>query len=194
MLLLLNLTFFAPIQAQTSSNSTTIIDPKNPGTSIPLSNKEFQESVLLIQDLTSFKGKPASTKLIVTAQLINFRQDRKFLPTYTINGIGYNDDGKHNDQVAGDGIFTSVKKVGYSGTESGKKKHYVNAANFKYSDALQNYYAQNKVNTSNKNVSFSCKIRTYTCPEEHWWDSCWPLASPCTCTEFYDCEFSISLF
>ncbi len=193
MLLLLNLPFFAPIQAQSGVTGQTIVNPSNPGSSVPLSGNEFVESVLVIHDLTVFKGKPKNFKTAVTMQLVNFRSDRKFLPVYTINGVGFNDDGKHNDQIAGDGIFTSVKKVTYTGVEAGKKKHYVNAPEFKYNTALTSYYSKNNVNTSSKNIGLNCKIRFITCPETHWWDSCWPLSSPCTCVEFFDCEINIGI-
>ncbi len=55
-------------------------------------------------------------------QLVNFRSDRKFLPVYTINGLGYNDDGKYNDQFAGDGIIYISKKGNLHGRRSRQKE------------------------------------------------------------------------
>lgn len=193
MLLLLNLPFFAQLQAQSSAKNQTILDPKNPGNSIALSSKEFEESVLVIQDLSVFKDKPETSEQAITINLVNFRTDRKFLPAYTINNVGYNDDGKHFDQVAGDGIFTSVKKVRYTGDEAGKKTHYVNASTFKYTPALDAYYQKNNIDTSSSRIGITCKIRTFQCPEQHWWDTCWPLSSPCTCIEFYDCVLDLTI-
>tara|TARA_R110001632_G_scaffold71453_5_gene165765 strand:- start:831 stop:1424 length:594 start_codon:yes stop_codon:yes gene_type:complete len=185
MLLLLSVN----ISAQ-SRDSKTIIDPQNPGDAIPLSPQEFEESVLFIQDLSEFIGKSALKKPL-TIELINFNSKRKLLPAYKINGVEYSDNGKFNDKVAGDGIFTSVNSHSVKGSTKALSERGAKSTKFKYTQQLSSFRS-GKFGPSKLGIGFSCKVRLVTCPESSWYNSCWPLSSPCTCVEFYDCEVSIN--
>lgn len=172
-------------------SSKTIIDPKNPGKAIALSAEEFEESVLVIEDLSEFMGKSILKKPLII-ELVNFNSGRKLLPAYKINGVEYCDNGKHNDKVAGDGIFTSVSSYSVKGSAASLSARGATSNRFKYAQSLQSF-RNGKYGSDQRDVGLSCKIRLVTCAETTWYNSCWPLSSPCTCVEFYDCEVSLKL-
>lgn len=174
----------------------TIVDPKNPKGMVALTNSDFEQSVMVVTDFSKFSAKDIGKPLFVTVELVNFHPTKKLLPAYTIKGIAFNDDGKHNDQVAGDGIFTSVSAVKINNKSIDFKKYYSKASGFKYETQFDQYARSQMGVNQRLGISITCKTRIITCPEEHWYDSCWPLSSPCTCVDFYDCEveFDLTIF
>lgn len=160
-------------------NNKTILDLKTAKQSDVLNSQELMESVVFIRDFTAFQEKSSKSKPI-TIEIVNYHPSKKLLPAYMIDGIEYNDNGKFNDEIAGDGVFTSVKKVVVKGLTKDVSLKYSAATSFKYQ-------------SESRGISFGCKVRTVTCPETNWWNSCWPVSSPCTCVEFYDCEFEIGI-
>lgn len=186
MLLLFSVSAFAQLRGD-----KTIIDPENPGNSVALSATEFEASVLILQDLSEFIGK-ATLKKPLTMELVNFNSNRKLLPAYRINGIEYSDNGKFNDIVAGDGVFTSVTTHRVKGKAEDLSARGAKSNAFAYTQELLSFrkgiYA-----SSQRGIGLSCKIRLVTCPETTWYNSCWPLSSPCQCVEFFDCEVSVGL-
>lgn len=171
--------------------SKTILDPKNPGSAVPLSSTEFEESVLIIQDLSEFLGKSALKKPL-TIELINFNKARKFLPAYRLNGVEYTDNGKYNDKVAGDGVFTSVSSHQVRGSAQALSARGAKSIKFKYAQDLVRF--RNGIyGPSQRDIGLSCKVRLVTCTETAWYNTCWPMSSPCQCIEFYDCEISVKI-
>lgn len=190
LLLCFNLSTF--IYGQSPQKNPTITDPNNTQGAKALSSEDFENSVVLVQDLSAFKGKSSSFKAPISIQVLNFHKSKKLLPAYTFDGVAYSDDGKHNDAVAGDGVFTSTRKVSVSSSDQLPDKRFLASTGFKYNDAFGQYASASGMSKSG--IGFSCKVRIITCPETHWWNSCWPLSSPCSCVEFYDCEIGISIF
>lgn len=190
LLLCSNLSFC--LYAQNPQKSPTIVNPNNAGSAQALTPEEFSTSVVMAQNFSGFAGKSTSFKAPITIEILNFHKTKKLLPFYTFDGIKYNDDGRYFDAVAGDGIFTSTMAVKVSSAKSLPDKRYIAAPNFKYKAAFDSYLNGSGV-TQKTGISFSCKVRVVTCPENNWWDSCWPLQSPCSCVEFYDCEFTIDI-
>lgn len=193
LILILLGSFSSDIAFAQSVGQKTIVDPKNPNGLKALSGSDFDQSVLVITDLTTLKGKSLAKPYHVTIELVNFHPTKKLLPVYTIGGIAYNDDGKHHDRIAGDGIFTSIYPVRVAASSSALKRNYAKADSFKYTDQLTNYMQSKEGVTQKLGISITCKTRIITCPEEHWWDTCWPLSSPCQCVDFYDCEVEIDI-
>ena len=161
-----------------AQNDKTIVDPKKAGQLEALNGKELMESVIFIQDFTSFQGGKTISKPM-TIEIVNYHPTKKLLPAYMINGLEFNDNGKFNDQIAGDGIFTSVENVVVTGLPKEVTTRFTASPLFKYQSA-------------NRGGSIGCKVRTIRCPETNWMNSCWPLSSPCTCIDFYECEFEIN--
>lgn len=180
------------LYAQSPQKDPTIVNPKKANTAQALSPQEFSASVVLVQDLSAYQGKSASFKTPNTIEILNFHKTKKLLPVYTFEGIKYTDDGKHNDAKAGDGIFTSTNSVSVRSSNTLPERRYIAAPDFKYKSAFDSYLNGSGV-TQKSGIGFSCKVRIITCPENNWWDSCWPLQSPCSCVEFYDCEFTIDI-
>jgi len=163
-----------------AQNSKTIVNPEKSGKLQALDAQELLESVVFVQDFTPFQGRKVGARPI-TIEIVNYHPTKKLLPAYMINGLEYCDNGKYNDKVAGDGIFTSVQNVTVKNLPKGTGKKYTASPALKHQSA------------NKSEIKFGCKVRTVTCPETNWWNSCWPLSSPCTCVEFYDCEVEISI-
>lgn len=163
----------------TAQDIKTIVNPEKAGKLQALDASDLLESVMFVQDFTAFQGK-TSIAQPATIEIVNYHPTKKLLPAYMINGLEYCDNGKYNDKVAGDGIFTSVVNVRVTNLPKGTAKKYTASPALKYQSA-------NKTE-----IKFGCKVRLVTCPESSWYNSCWPFSSPCTCVEFYDCEAEIS--
>ncbi|GEM_PF-5497966 len=178
--------------AQTPQKNPTIIDTKKAGKLEALSASEFANSVVAIQQLEPFQGKPKSYKAPLELLVLNFHQSKKLLPVYTFGGITYNDDGKYLDKVAGDGIFTSTKAVYVKADGALPNRRYLASPDFKYKEAMDDYM-NGTYGIAKTGIKISCETRTVTCPETNWWNSCWPFSSPCQCVEFYDCEIEVEI-
>ncbi|NNF76009.1 MAG: hypothetical protein HKN00_12535 [Flavobacteriaceae bacterium] len=171
----------------------TIIDPVKPSGSIPIPAERYEDSVIFVQNLDNLNSKSNSGKQVITIEIINFDSRYKLLPAYLINGIEYCDNGEYNDEIAGDGIFSSVNKYEITLEKSSNGIEFIQGPKFKYNSEMQAYIASKYGGTKDTGIKFGCKMRTIPCPNTNWWNSCWPLSSPCTCIEFYDCEFEIEL-
>lgn len=110
--------------------------------------------------------------------------DSKYIPliSYALNGEEFTDDGKWNDLVAKDGIYTSIF---LENSDINPVDYYPNCSfkseKFKYSDPNSNL--------KSFGGEFSCKIRrTYTGTTILGF-SC---ANSLGCIELYDCSFKIT--
>lgn len=110
------------------------------------------------------------------------RFDESYTPleSYIVNNVDYTDDGKFNDQVAGDGVYTSViKKPIASYTEV--------PANMGFASDDFEYYDEA---ASEFHITFKCKIRTT-------YEGYSAMHIPCSwggCIEIYACKGEISFF
>ncbi len=164
-----------------------------------VSSTTFEESVAIIEYGTTqfINTTDDDNKIALTIELVNFNNNINLEKEYTIDFIQYNDDGKFNDKVAGDGIYTSVQTFSKEFQEINPELNeiiYNRGELFKYSDKLTTLLNE-KINeqqslksTAKITIKFGCKLRRAECPE---YKSCWPFSSPCTCIEYYDCEGSI---
>jgi hypothetical protein len=110
--------------------------------------------------------------------------------SYYIDNVQYTDDGNFNDEFANDGIYSSIQS-GDVFTEN--ENLIVNTSpEFKYNKELKNYLYDNYITAAGPGVSLGCDVSLTTCSETSWWNSCWPLSSPCTCVEFSNCHAEIS--
>ncbi|MFY8186923.1 MAG: hypothetical protein ACOVLC_03075 [Flavobacterium sp.] len=156
------------------------------------SPSEFLQSVALIQK-GGIEDPLNNGKYIFIIELKDFSENIVFNEAYNIDGVEYSDNGRFNDEVANDGIYTSVES--YRIIQNDNNIDVMNTTivnkseSFQYGEELNNYIHTPNAKTK---VKFGCKVRTVTCPETSWLNNCW-FGSPCTCIEFYDCEASIEV-
>jgi hypothetical protein len=163
-----------------------------------LNEVKFEEAIVLFQNIMPVKSlKNGQTiEIVLTLELVSFDENVPISSEYYIDGIQYTDDGQFNDSVAGDGIYTSIQIYLVSADFLELKNSLGNAIlhkgyNFKYEAELEKYL--NAKFPEKASVKFGCKVRLVTCSETNWWNVCWPLPSPCTCVEFYDCYTEIEI-
>lgn len=184
---------FSSFSLNAQNSKITIIDPSKPGNATALPENEIEDSLVFVQDLSFLNSKNKNDQHVLTIEILNFNSMYKLLPAYNIDGIEYCDNGKYNDKVAGDGIFTSVSLHRVISGSSTYTRNIIKSPSFKYDSSL-NDVIDDKYTSSNKTgIKFGCKVRIITCPDTNWWNSCWPLSSPCSCVEFYDCEVGIEI-
>ena len=171
------------------SKIETEIDSNNPSA--------FLESVAFVRTgvKSDDEGKNDEEKYAFTINIVDFSGSIELHEAYMIDDIEYSDNGLYNDEVANDGIYTSVQKYRIVNQVENKANAMNNAIinksdSFKYNKQLNNYI-KNAVDSKLK-VKVGCKVRTVTCSEDNWWNECW-FGSPCTCIEYYDCEASIEV-
>ena len=139
-----------------------------------LDMKQFEESVLI----SPFETIEINKLKIAIVSLKNFNDEYSLKPAYTFSGIIFNDDGKYNDKIAGDNIYTSVQNI----VELNEPQSigWKMSENFKFKDDL----------LKQKIFPIGCKVRRVPCPEDGgFWDSDWRTGWGCV--DFYDCSFSI---
>lgn len=165
-----------------------------------LKEPRFDEAVALFQKVVPTKSlKDGETiEIVLTVDLVSFDENVPICNEYYIDSIQYTDDGQYNDLVAGDGTYTSIQSFQVNSDSLELKSGQIGmtylhkGADFKYEKELAKYI-NTRYTEKAAGVSVSCKMRLVECPETSWWNTCWPLPSPCTCVEFYDCEVSVSL-
>jgi hypothetical protein len=105
--------------------------------------------------------------------------DKSYVPleSYIINGVDYSDDGKFNDQIAGDGIYTSVISKPVSEYKEVPKGVAFVSDEFKYTNEMAAKFK----------IKAGCKFRTT-------YSGSSVFGVPCSwggCVEFYDCYFEV---
>nr|WP_314494659.1 hypothetical protein [uncultured Chryseobacterium sp.] len=151
------------------------------------SPEEFVNSVALLQQ-GGFEDRLNPEKTFLLMEIKDFSGNIQLNEAYQIKGIEYNDNGKFNDKVANDGIYTSVESFKIKNKEEVLNSFIVNKAeSFKYETALSEYMTD--VN-GKRSIKFGCKVRNIKCPQTSWYNTCiW--GSSCTCVDFYDCDISV---
>lgn len=151
--------------------------------------EEFVNSVALLQQ-GGFADPSNPEKTFLLMEIKDFSGNIQLNEAYQINGIEYNDNGKFNDKVANDGIYTSVESYKIINHEEVMNTIIVNKAElFNYEEALSKYLTD--IN-GKRVIKLGCKVRNIKCPQTSWYNTCiW--GSSCTCVDFYDCELSIEI-
>jgi len=162
----------------------------------------FNESVAIIEPaFSSYLYNKVDEGLLII-ELKNFNPHFKLSTQYKIKGVKYTDDGTFEDKIAGDGIYTAINKVTLNEMKSFTESKLNFGPEFKFTENLKEYLDDNYSiselgNTTSEKIkggiSLGCKVRLITCPETGFWDTCWPLSSPCTCVDFYDCEIGFDI-
>jgi hypothetical protein len=158
----------------------------------------FNESVVILQNPTNLKSSIEAQPIYI--EMLSFNADFVLEEEYYIDGIQYTDNGSFNDQIANDGIYSSIQS--YNSSDLLEKSDFETTINFggsfKYQEEFTNYLAEryDALDINEKGgikIKAGCKMRLAPCPETSWWNTCWPLSSPCTCVEFYDCDATIEV-
>tara|TARA_B110000027_G_scaffold33351_1_gene37022 strand:- start:301 stop:897 length:597 start_codon:yes stop_codon:yes gene_type:complete len=162
----------------------------------------FNESVAIIEPaFSSYLYNKVDEELMII-ELKNFNPHFKLSTQYKIKGVKYTDDGMFEDKIAGDGIYTAINKITLKKMKSFTESKLNFGPEFKFTENLKEYLDENYSigeleNTRNQklkgSIGFGCKVRLITCPETGFWDTCWPISSPCTCVDFYDCEIGFKI-
>ena len=162
----------------------------------------FNESVAIIEPaFSSYLYNKVDEELMII-ELKNFNPHFKLSTQYKIKGVKYTDDGMFEDKIAGDGIYTAINKITLNKMKSFTESKLNFGPEFKFTENLKEYLDENYSisqleNTRNQklkgSIGFGCKVRLITCPETGFWDTCWPISSPCTCVDFYDCEIGFDI-
>ena len=162
----------------------------------------FNESVAIIEPAFSSYLYNKVDEGILIIELKNFNPHFKLSTQYKIKGVKYTDDGMFEDKIAGDGIYTAINKITLKKMKSFTESKLNFGPEFKFTENLKEYLDENYSigeleNTRNQklkgSIGFGCKVRLITCPETGFWDTCWPISSPCTCVDFYDCEIGFDI-
>ncbi|SRR5690554_4160772 len=153
---------------------------------------EFLKSVAIIQGGLELDPITANYSLFMTVK--DFSGNYQLHDAFIIDGIEYCDNGQFNDEVANDGIYTSVDQYAIDASDVPRLRdnYFIHTgSDFAHESELQSF-----LNAAGPGfgIYFGCKLRLVTCPETSWYNDCW-FGSPCTCIEFYDCyvEVGVSL-
>ena len=143
--------------------------------------ERFEESVLLKSSSVVSKSSVSSRDVnnqesYVTFKIENFDSEFVLRPVYVIDGVDFVDTGDFNDQVAGDGIYTSLQPQVLTSTKKNSENKIVMSDKFKF-----------KSKTSK--VKIGCKFRMTYKGKSSW------FGNSCSggCVELYDCSFEIEL-
>lgn len=139
--------------------------------------------------------------------VINFADRSDVNPVYKLNGVEYSDNGLYNDQVANDGIYTSVSP--YAIEDPGAVdliERHINdglihiSPEFAYNNELSIFLQENNYNVDIDSLagkfkiplpkfSLTCKVKWTKSPGTSWYNQSWFGSD---CLEFSDCEIEIS--
>lgn len=157
----------------------------------------FEESVVLLQSIMPITSANTAgmVEVVLIIEVVTFDDSFSPLLEYYIDSIQYSDDGQYNDEITGDNIFTSIQVFEVDSDFLNRYADIIivhKSDSFSYDSELERHLIDLQ-GLEDASVSFGCKVRLAPCPETSWWNTCWPFSSPCTCVEFYDCEFNITL-
>lgn len=140
----------------------------------------FEESVIIRLGERTTPKDAESGKSARTFTLVNFNKNYKLLPSYVLNGVEFTDDGKYNDKISGDGIYTSFELLKNIQPKINITDYFFVSDNFQHNSA---------VSAAKVKVKVGCKIRYVRKGLTILGDNC--ATNCCGCLEIYDCEASI---
>lgn len=145
-----------------------------------------------------------SSKVALTLKILNFDSASYLNEAFKIEGVEYSDNGKFNDKVAGDGIYTSVETFEaseYENSQDEKEIVYVSLGKeFKYMEELKENLRdyENEITggpggpTIELSAKVHCDIVTRPCPQDHWYNTCW-FSDECTCVYLENCDLDVNI-
>lgn len=145
--------------------------------------KNFEESIMITPS-SRVASKTNSNEVSARSFILkNFNPNFNLESTYIIDGYDYTDDGKINDLIAGDGIYTSVillpnLKNNTSKNSTPQVFKSIVSSKFKHNDQLLT-----------SKIGISCKMRITHSGTSWFGNSCRG-----GCIELYDCSADFSLF
>jgi len=159
----------------------------------------FEESVAIIQR-GAVQDPDDKNSYIFFVELKDFSGKLSLNEQYTIGKIVYSDNGKYQDEIAGDGIYTSIQSYRVLNKDDNPDVFDYTLINisdsFKYKDELESYISNEKSQKTTMGkikVKFGCKVRTITCPETHWWNSCGLSVVPVLASNFTTVRLQLRL-
>lgn len=154
----------------------------------------------------------ATDSMAVTFYVANLSSTLSLQESYVLDGMLYVDNGQYFDQVANDGVYTSVKTI-HSSNIVESDYHYngfselpvfydpdvLSFADVDKPSLVTEVYGstmydptvesdRNEVEGSSVSVKVGCKLRWVECDNQHWWST---SLNGEKCIEWYDCDFSI---
>lgn len=156
-----------------------------------VSQNDFLESSVAILHDGAIQTSDGSYAL--KAQLTSFDPGYSMLPVYKFDGVEYCDNGLFNDEIEGDGIYTSVKTANLNNQQLDiiQSEIIVNkGSNFQYESDLDIMLNDILVARAGIEITFGCSVRLVPCPNTSWYNTSL-FGEPCI--EFYDCEASVSV-
>lgn len=162
----------------------------------------FETSVAIIENGTEINNynSKSSDSFTLKVRLKSFDSNFDLSPVYKFDGIEYCDNGLFNDEVAGDGIYTSVKTFNYASRKNSYKGIIINKSEkFEHTEKLNEFLLANYSNNNSTlqtkagaklKVKLGCKVRLVDCPNTDWYNTSF-FGEPCV--EFYDCEASVEV-
>lgn len=160
-----------------------------------IEHKKFLTNVAIVETNSVVVARGDNSKVALTIELFSPDKNYPLGSAVNINDIEYCDNGLFNDLVAGDRVYTSVKTFTSSQPSSEFDLRISRANEFKYSDQLvQTLKKRYPKDARTKSIGVSCEVSLVTCPETSWYNSCWPLSSPCTCVHIGPCSIEVSIF
>lgn len=139
-------------------------------------NEQFLESVAIIGPFTTDLGNGTLAKAI---EIKDMSGTLELSGVFKLNGSEYSDKGLFNDQIAGDGIYTSVEVFKMEEVNQNLPEIIAMVSSkFKYAD--EPIVARHaSVNGRTKTIKIACEsITLEECKDEHWWDTDW-FGEPC---------------
>lgn len=132
----------------------------------------FEQSVLM-GPLTGVNGNSSKGDASpLTIELKNYNSEFTLNAAYNFNGMTYNDDGLYLDEIAGDGVYTSLKEGIIVSTESSKSETldgWKISKKFQYNDILES-----------SKLTIKCDFHHDACPSGGgFWDSDWGTGWGC---------------
>jgi len=139
----------------------------------PEFNKDqFLESVAIVGPFTTDLGNGTFSK---TVEIKDMSGSLKLSGGFKINGSEYSDKGLFNDQIAGDGIYTSVEVFNSEEVNQKLPEEVIAMVSpkFKYADEpIFSNYASINGRTQGGSIKIGCEsITLEECRDEHWWDT-----------------------
>lgn len=141
-----------------------------------LFSQKLDDSAIII---TGKRVLSKDTKTEKSARSFTIKSFNDFKPTeqYIIDGELFTDNGKYNDLVSGDGIYTSSELRPNLPKEVDPSNKYFVSENFNYNNQLSRWKPTFKISCKFRYTTQGTTILGFSCESG--------------CIEFYDCEASI---
>ena len=164
-----------------------------------ISPESFTKSVAIVKlaHAVSIPAKTTKDEVALVIEVFNFDDNYSLNEAFVIDNIEYSDNGRFNDKVANDGVYTSVQTFTPS-EENQNAPEEEDVANvmviadmddFLYMDDLKETLAKVKPKVY---AQVGCDIVTRDCPQTTWYNSCW-FSDECTCVYLENCELTIGI-